>query len=286
MSYKVCTIFLALILFFMQNADAQDFEQKLWARSSSDWKVLYNKSVHKRVKIFAYLPDNHKNSRSSDDGNTAILIFPGGSYYWLGIDGEGYKVARYFRSKGYAAFVVRYSTGMYGAMYPDQMLDFRKATDFVKDNAAKFGVDTNKIGVIGFSAGGHIAGLAAMETGRYKPAFSGMIYPVVTMEKEWAHKDSKYYLLRGRKGLEHGLSLEEIVKPTISPIFVLSCKDDPVVDPMNSIAFVERLKEAGADFKSYFYERGGHGFGIEPPEGSDAIGWNELFIKWLEDNGY
>ncbi len=290
MSVRMLSILSALLLCFVQYAYAQDFECRLWRSSSADWKSLGNKSVHKRVKVFAYLPadtaGNKSTEKVSNGRNTAILIFPGGSYYWLGIRREGHEVARYFASKGRAAFVIRYSTGMYGAMYPDQMADYRKAVDFLKSNAARFDIDTNKIGVIGFSAGGHIAGLAATETGRYRPAFSGMIYPVVTMEKEWAHRDSRYYLLRGRQELEHSLSLEEIVKPTISPIFVLQCKDDPVVDPMNSIVLVERLREAGADYAACFYERGGHGFGVRPPEGSDATGWNNLFVNWLESHGY
>lgn len=288
--FAVLKIFPAVLLLIVSSAaGAQDFECRLWNRSSGEWASLSNKSPHKRVRIYAYLPDAVLESADGIQGNgsrTAVLVFPGGSYYWLGIKREGHRVAEYLRSEGIAAFVVRYSTGMYGAMYPDQLEDYRAALDFVRKRAVMFNVDTSRIGVLGFSAGGHLAGCAALERVPYKAAFAGMIYPVVTMNKEWVHKDSRHYLLRGRESLASALSLEDMVKQDISPIFVLQCDDDGVVDPRNSSVFVDRLMEAGADFEAHFYRKGGHGFGIAPPEGSDAEGWNKLFVKWLKQNGY
>lgn len=274
------------------------FSARLWQNiNESDGKY--------RVKLFAYIPSCARYSFSGKPNPViisqkcpAIIIFPGGSYCYLGIIKEGFKVAELMKSRGIAAFVLRYRTGLYGNHCPDAYDDYKTAVDYIKAGvrAGKWNIDTSKIGVIGFSAGGHLAGCAALETNpKYRPAFAGMIYPVVTMNKPWTHKKSRRNFLHGSgyafnyitkddQRLMDAYSLEDHVYSGMSPVFIMQCKDDGTVSVQNSITFIEKLKEQNVQgCEWHIFEKGGHGFGLQPNKNSDAEGWSDLFLKWLDN---
>lgn len=256
-----------------------------------------------RVKLYIYIPKsaeyvsyNKPNPATISLKCPAIIIFPGGSYCYLGTNVEGHSVATLMKNSGVAAFVLRYRTGMYGNHYPDAYEDYKHAVDYIKAGvrSGKWNIDTTKIGVIGFSAGGHLAGCAALERNPlYRPAFAGMIYPVVSMNKPWSHKKSRRNLLHGcgylcnwatkcDKKIMNIYSLEDHVYTGMAPVFIMQCKDDGTVSIQNSVTFIEKLKEENVPgCEWHVFERGGHGFGLTPPDGSDAAGWSKLFINWL-----
>ena len=139
----------------------------------------------KRSELTVYLPENDKNTGIS------VIVCPGGSYCYLGIHREGHRVARWLQSRGIAAFVLRYRVGMYGNHHPAMIQDLQRAIQLVRKKSALWGLDTNKVGAMGFSAGGHLVGTAGIYYREnfmqslgiqpevsLRPDFVAMIYPV------------------------------------------------------------------------------------------------------------
>lgn len=263
----------AFLLLAVSGAYGQKLAQihKLWKDADA------NVSGRHRSKVFVYVPDGAK------ENCPAVVIMPGGSYTYLGIKGEGHFVAKWFAERGFVAVVLRYRMGFYGARYPQQLEDYRLAMDYLKDSCRRFGIDTSRIGAVGFSAGGHLAGCAAMEDNpHYRADFVAMIYPVITMRDPHVHKPSRKHLLRGDQSLISKLSLEENVTRDLPPVFLLHCEDDPVVDPAASHTFASELEKLGVSCHIEFHSKGGHGFGIYPRKKSGALNWQERFVEWLE----
>jgi len=234
---------------------------------SRPWEGIREKS---RVRMWHYAP------RAADSRETGIIILPGGSYHHLGINNEGHQVAEALAQNGYSAFVLRYSTSMYGYNYPTMMEDIQRAVMLVKENASEYGIKADQVGLIGFSAGGHLAGWMGtyFDTNflaRYglhpaeslKPAFVAMIYPVVSMADGITHVRSRRNLLAANHpvSLRKKLSLEENVREDMPPVFLMTCMDDPVVDPQNTIRYGAVLEEKQIPHRLLIYEEGGHGFG-------------------------
>ena len=260
-------LFLAVDLFSQELADVH----KLW--KDRECKV----EGRHRSKAFVYVPE------VAGENRPAVVIMPGGSYTYLGIKGEGQDVAKWFAARGFVAVVLRYRMGFYGARYPQQLEDYRLAMDYLKDSCRRFGIDTTRIGAVGFSAGGHLAGCAAMEDDpHYRADFVAMIYPVITMRDPHAHERSRKHLLRGDESLIAKLSLEENVTEEFPPVFLLHCEDDQVVDPAASHVFASELEKLGVTCHIEFHDKGGHGFGIAPAKSSGALQWQGRFVEWLE----
>lgn len=263
----------AALLLLAVNAFSQELADvhKLW--KDRECKV----EGRHRSKAFVYVPE------VAGENRPAVVIMPGGSYTYLGIRGEGHDVAKWFAARGFVAVVLRYRMGFYGARYPQQLEDYRLTMDYLKDNYKMFGIDTARIGAVGFSAGGHLAGCAAMEDNpHFRANFVAMIYPVITMRDPLVHKPSRKHLLRGNQSLIAKLSLEENVTEEFPPVFLLHCEDDPVVNPAASHTFASELEKLGVTCKVEFHSKGGHGFGIDPVKKSGALGWQERFVEWLE----
>ena len=176
-----------------------------------------------------------------DTAGISVIICPGGSYYWLDMSNEGFSVARYLNRKGISAFVLSYRTSQYGNRHPAMIRDLQRSIQLVKENASKYGINPEKLGVMGFSAGGHLAGTAAeyfdtdfvgAKNFSLKPRFAAMIYPVVSMQDSICHKKSRKNLLSEQysNALRDSLSLELNVRPDMPPIFLLHCTGDKTVD--------------------------------------------------------
>ena len=252
-----------------------------------------------------YLADGGNNS-------SAVIVCPGGSYCWLDVKGEGVEVAEWLQSQGISAFLLQYRTAGFGAYFtryryvargnrhPDMICDLQRAIRYVRENADSFGINPDKLGVLGFSAGGHLALCSACFSGTdytdmpegpakvsLRPAFVGAIYPVVTMSGEYAHKRSRRGLLgewgkRNRK-LRDSLSIEKHIPADCPPVFIANCKDDPVVDWHNSVLLDEALTEAGVEHTYIQYETGRHGFGVSEVYGSkESREWKLRFKEWLD----
>ena len=220
------------------------------------------------------------------EGHTAVVVCPGGSYFWHDTETEGHAVARWLQRQGIAAFVLRYRTAQTpafvlryrcifrGTRYPDAQDDLREALRHLRRHAARYGIDSTRVGVMGFSAGGHLAMSAAeLFDRRDWPAFIVPVYPVVTMTEGCAHKRSRRALLgesraRNRR-LRDSLSMERHVPDGCPPVFLVNCKDDPVVDYRNSALLIQ-------------YQTGGHGFGASDVKGTaECRQWRAAFMEWI-----
>lgn len=247
--------------------------------------------IKKNVELTPYLVEGA--------GNIGIIICPGGSYFWHDIDTEGHAVAKWLQRNGIASFVLNYRTAYVpaylthfrlifrGNRYPDPQDDLRRAIRYVKENALKYGIDTTRIGAMGFSAGGHLV-MSATELFEKPdvPAFVVPIYPVVTMTHDSVHKRSRRGLLGDSKvsnyNLRDLLSLEKHVSADCPPVFLVNCKDDPIVDYRNSELLDSALTSNNVPHVYFQYETGGHGFGASDSKGTtECREWRKEFILWI-----
>ncbi len=243
----------------------------------------------KQVTLTPFIAENNP------DG-TAIIICPGGSYFWLDDVNEGDDVARWLNENGISAFVLRYRAAGFqayfwhyrkifnGKQHPDMLDDAQRALEYVRQKSDDFAIDPNRLGIMGFSAGGHLAMMTACFADKDKnpPAFVAPIYPVVTMNEPYVHERSRRALL-GEK-MRDSLSLEKHIPDNCPPVFIVNCIDDPVVDYHNSILLDEALTNKNIEHKYIQYKTGGHGFGASDTKGTDECRqWKNEFLIWLEE---
>lgn len=230
---------------------------------------------------------------------TAVVVCPGGGYRGLAIDHEGDQVARWLNSHGITAFVLKYRLGP-KYHHPTQLGDVRRAVRTVRQRAAEFGIQPNRIGVWGFSAGGHLASSAAthfdagksnagdaVDAASSRPDFAILIYPVITFTEEaYVHKGSRQALLGENPdpALVKLMSSELQVTPQTPPVFLVHTSEDKAVPPENSILFYLALRKAGVPAEMHIYEKGPHGFGLG---WADAVlsSWPARLQDWLRVRG-
>lgn len=234
-------------------------------------------------------------------GNKAVVVCPGGSYFWHDMETEGHMVARWLQQNGISAFVLRYRTAytpaflirfrflFRGNRYPDPQNDLRQALTYVRKHAKEYGIDANRVGAMGFSAGGHLV-MSAAEWFRpqERPDFVVPIYPVVTMTQPCVHKRSRRALLGESKvkdvRLRDSLSLERHVPDDCPPVFLVNCKDDPVVDYHNSVLLDSALQARHVPHVYLQYQTGGHGFGASDTKGTpECRQWRQAFLAWVKE---
>lgn len=227
-----------------------------------------------------------------------VVVCPGGSYCWLDYEGEGQEVARWLQSQGFSAFVLRYRVAGWwawafhyrticrGRQQPDMFLDAHAALRWLCDHSKEYAVDTTRIGMMGFSAGGHLVMTMGCFEREIKPLFVAPIYPVVIMTEDCVHRRSRRGLL-GDKGwrdpnLRDSFSLERHVPADCPPVFLVNCVDDPVVDYHNSILLDSALTAKGVEHRYIQYKTGGHGFGVSEKKGTpECRPWKQEFLKWI-----
>lgn len=224
-------------------------------------------SVH-RPAITAYLPERRVAS------GAAIIIVPGGAHREMWMDHEGYNVARYLREHGIAAFILKYrlarDSGSTYTVDGHSLADVKRALRLVRNNAAAWGVDTARIGVMGFSAGGEIAGKAAagwddgiagaadpIDRQSSRPGFQVLVYPA------W-------------------LDTLTVTKRS-PPVFIASGFDDRLTPPRVMTALFLKHKDAGVPAELHLYAAAGHGFGIRTTNRSASAGWPDRLVEWLTD---
>lgn len=228
----------------------------------------------------------------------AVIVFPGGGYSHLSDIKEGSDVANWLNSLGISAFVLKYRLGM-RYHQPNQLLDAARAIRTVRARAKEWNVDPKRIGVLGFSAGGHLASTLgthfdagnpdatdAVDRVSSRPDLMILIYPVITMG-ELTHKGSRTNLLGddGSPELIKLYSNELHVTSDTPPTFLVHAVTDPAVPVENSLMFAEALRKSGVPFEIHLYERGPHGFGMAP---NDPIlsTWKKRCADWLGVHGF
>ena len=213
-----------------------------------------------------------------------IVIFPGGGYGGLA-EHEGKDYAEFLTIHGIAGFVVKYRLGPDGFQHPAMLEDALSAIREVRLRASEFGIDENCIGVMGSSAGGHLAALSMVAYKEYeseislRPDFGVLCYPVIVSQGEFAHAGSMQNLLGksySDKALIASMSLDNRVTTTTPPCFLWHTVEDPGVPVENSMRFASSLKKEKVPFELHLYEKGRHGLGLNA-----KFAWEAELLRWL-----
>jgi len=231
---------------------------------------------------------------------TAVIICPGGGYGHLAMDHEGHQVARWLNSLGVAGFILKYRHRGVGYGYPAPLLDVQRAISKVRYQAKEFKIDPERIGVMGFSAGGHLASTAGthFHTGKAdakdpidrvscQPDFMILVYPVISFTESFTHIGSRRNLL-GKDAdakLIEKFSNEKQVTPQTPPTFLVHTWEDKAVPVENSVYFYLALRKAKVPAEMHLYLKGNHGFGLNRAKGATAS-WPARCGEWLQTMGY
>ncbi len=229
---------------------------------------------------------------------TGVIVFPGGGYVWLATDHEGAQIADWLNSYGISAFVLRYRLGP-KYHHPIELGDAQRAVRYVKLHAGEYGIDAHKIGVWGFSAGGHLASSVGthfdagksdssdpVEQQSCRPDFLVLAYPVITFHEPYLHRGSRDALLGKNPDpkLVDLLSNETQVTKDTPPAFLFHTADDETVPSQNSTMFYDALRKAGVPAEVHIFEHGRHGVGLARDNPELSI-WPDLLAMWLKHRG-
>lgn len=263
------------------------------AQPSATINIWQGIAYHHKVELTPYL--------ASGSGNVAVVVCPGGSYFWHDMEHEGKEVGEWLQRNGISAFVLRYRTAyvpafitgfrwvIRGNRYPDAQEDLLQSLRLLRQNAAQWGIDTTRIGAMGFSAGGHLVmSSAELFTPAERPMFIAPIYPVVTMQPPYVHRRLRRALLgdncKHNRHLRDSLSLELHVPADCPPVFLVNCQDDPIVQYQNSVLLDSALTSKGIPHRYIQYRTGGHGFGASKTKGTpECRAWKDEFLKWFNE---
>jgi acetyl esterase/lipase len=212
----------------------------------------------------------------------AVLVCPGGGYSHLALDHEGKQIAEWFNSFGVSAFVLKYRLGP-RYHYPAQLNDARRAISIIRTRAAELKVDPNKIGVMGFSAGGHLASTLSthFQPGE-RPDFAILVYPVISFTTIYTHSGSMRNLLGDNPDtlLVWNLSSELQVTSQTPPTFLFSTSGDTGVPAENSVLYYLALRKAGVPAEMHIYQNGPHGAGLAQKDPVLST-WPARLKDWL-----
>jgi acetyl esterase/lipase len=228
---------------------------------------------------------------------TAVIICPGGGYGRLAVDREGEQTARWLNTLGVTSFVLTYRLAEFG--HPAPLQDVLRAVRLVRSQAERYHIRPDRIGAMGFSAGGHVAASAGtlfdhplgrtgadLDRTSARPDFLVLVYPVITMQGPAAHPGSRSGLLGAHPAAAavELMSVERQVTPATPPTLLIHTQDDAVVPVENSILFYQALTRAGVAADMYLFQHGEHGMGMRPHLGT-ASGWPQRAEEWLRTKG-
>lgn len=241
--------------------------------------------------LTVYLP------AQADSFKTAVLICPGGAYFFNANKHEGDDVAMLLNKYGIAAFVLKYRIPDDRCMTNKEIVplqDAQRAIELIRRNAEKWNIDPHKLGIMGFSAGGHLAASASTHFAEnftenkrrinLRPDFSVLVYAVISFTDSLAHMGSRENLIGANPSAEKikYYSNELQVTAKTPPAFLVHAADDGAVKVGNSLAYFEALKKNNVAAGKYIYEKGGHGFGLHNP--TSKVDWMEKTIGWMIEN--
>lgn len=232
----------------------------------------------------------------------AVVICPGGGYRGLAQDHEGKQIAQYYTSIGVSAFVLTYRHGGNGYHHPIPLNDAKRAIRWVRDHAEEYRIDPNRIGITGFSAGGHLASSAAtlfdkgnpdaedkIDRASSRPNFLVLGYPVISLSDTFIHQGSRNNLLGPDKQndntLANQLSSQNNVTPETPPTFIFQTDEDTVVPAENAVSFYLALRKNKVPAEMHIYQNGPHGVGLM--HGDPILStWSKHLTLWLRNHRF
>lgn len=249
------------------------------------FKGMYRRSAFPTLEIFR--ADKQKST------GTAVIICPGGGYSVIVYEGEGVSTAKELAKNGITAFVLKYRLPSDSTMEDKTigpLQDVQQAIKMVRERASEWNLDVGKIGIMGFSAGGHLAATGATHYKKalienknntsLRPDFQVLVYPVISMRDSLTHRDSRSKLL-GEKpsaNIINDFSNELQVTSDTPPAYLTFATDDKLVDVDNGIAYYEALRHHSVDVEMHLYSKGGHGFIFRNQT------WTEPLLHWMRKN--
>ena len=295
---KPATLLLVAIVFTTSlptvNCSAVDPEWRpLWPSGAPESKGQAEKDI---PAIQTWAADSKKSN------GCGIVVLPGGGYGGLAMGHEGREIAQWLNERGITAWVVRYRLGSKGYHHPVQLNDALRAIRFARHEAKSVGVNPQRLGLWGFSAGGHLASTAATHFDQgwqqledpidklsSRPDFLILCYPVITMQDDYTHQGSKKNLLGpnqlNQPELVQLLSNHNAVSEKTPPTFLFHTAEDKVVPVENALLFYSALRKAGVTCEMHLYQTGRHGVGLAK---SDPVlsSWPARLEDWLKTNGW
>lgn len=238
--------------------------------------------------MYVYLPPKEKNT------GAAVVICPGGAYSAEMMDYEGTDIAKWLNTKGVAGIVLKYRLPNGHAEVP--LSDASQTIRIIRKNANEWGINTDKIGIAGFSAGGHLASTAgthfdygdknssnSFERISCRPDFMLLVYPVITLTEEYTEINSRRNLIGAGNNWElvKEYSNELQVTPQTPPTFIVLADDDEIVSPRNSVEFYLQLKKNNVPAELHIFREGRHGF-ILPKDDLLVRQWLDMFYDWMK----
>ncbi|MBW6501702.1 MAG: alpha/beta hydrolase [Bacteroidales bacterium] len=308
MRKTILFILLLVLLIFPSATIAQPFTVKLWPEgipgSVADAEYVENISTTEgrvtrceRVTdpdLTVFLPPAEKAN------GTAVLICPGGGYAVLAFDHEGNAIAQWLNEHGIAGIILKYrlpSDRIMKDKSSGPLQDAQEAMRTIRRNAKKWNINPDKIGVIGFSAGGHLASTLSTHYAERvydvkdnisaRPDFSLLIYPVISFDAAFTHVGSRNNLIGhdpGEEKVKHFSNELQITSDT-PPAFLVHSADDKAVPVRNSISYFNGMQKYGIISEMHVFQKGGHGYGLAT-EGGTESSWPELCIRWLRATGF
>jgi acetyl esterase/lipase len=288
-TFKFIAVLMLLLPFITKAQEIMNlYPGKIPNSKANGIKETYANGMYRGVTIPTleiYLPEKEKTT------GAAVVICPGGGYSVIVFQGEGVSTAKEFAKNGVAAFVLKYRLPDDSTMADKKigpLQDAQQAIKIVRENAARWNIDVTKVGIMGFSAGGHLASTEATHFKQsyiensnninLRPDFQILIYPVISMQDSLTHADSRRQLLgkSPSKDVVDLFSNELQADKDTPPAYITHAADDNVVDVDNAINYFENLRHHKISVEMHVYPSGGHGFIFRQK------GWMEPLLKWME----
>lgn len=281
---------LLLVLIAARAASADEAEFLLWPQGAPQ---AAGNEARDKPRLIASPVDKR------EEKSAAVVICPGGGYGHLAMDHEGHQIAAWMNSLGIAAFICDYRHRGKGYGHPAPLQDAQRAIRTVRGRAAEWHVDPQKVGILGFSAGGHLASTAAthfdagessaddpIERFSSRPDFAILCYPVIALGEPYTHRGSQRNLLgeEATPALVRSLSNEKQVTPETPPTFLWHTHGDRGVPAENSVQFYLACRRHNVPAELHIYEQGGHGVGLAKQIPGTAD-WPQRCAEWLRGRG-
>jgi len=308
MKTKTSLFIIVCLNIMIINTSAQPFVLKLWpggipgSKSDPGYVEKITTEEGRTIRcervtdpdLTVFLPPAGK------ENGTAVLICPGGGYGALAFDHEGNAIAKWLNDNGIAGIILKYRLPSDRIMEDKSigpLQDAQEAMRIIRRNAAEWKISSGRIGVIGFSAGGHLASSLSTHYGEKvydvkdntsaRPDFSLLIYPVISFDTLITHRGTRNNLigLRPDESLARHFSNELQINSATPPAFLVHSEDDPAVPVMNSIRYFEGLQKYKIPAELHIFRKGGHGYGLAPKGGTESS-WPDLSLKWLKQEGF